>query len=161
GEHMNKPSLAHAMGRRWSDALRLVESTDFDNWLKRSFNDDKVSHVISRLANASTSAGPTATAKDRYISRLIIWMTEQTSICYRDIRVNVTGMATMLCNILDNRQLVNQFAEMLRSRLVQVWINEQPTLHADQLQVRRIMEEVERHLEKPSIGQGLERALYE
>jgi hypothetical protein len=158
---MNKPALAHAMSRRWPETLKLVDSSDFDNWLKRSFNDDKVNEVISRLAQSAALSGPTAAIKDRYVARLIIWMSAQSPICYRDIRVNVTGMATMLAQVLDNQALMNQFIEMLRGRLVQVWLNEQPVLNSNQLQVRRIMEEVEKHVDKPGIGQGAERALYE
>ena len=160
-DHMNKPALAHAMSRRWPETMKLVDSSDFDNWLKRSFNDDKVGDVITRLATSSAHSGPSSAIKDRYVSRLIIWMNSQSPICYRDIRVNATGMATMMANVLDNQQLMGQFVELMRGRLPQVWMNEQPQLNADQLQVRRIMEEIEKHLEKPTLGQGAERALYE
>lgn len=160
-DYMNKPALANAMAKRWPETLKLIDSSDFDNWLTRSFNDDKVGDVIRRLATSAAASGPTAAAKDRYIARLIIWMNAQSPICYRDIKVNVTGMATMLANALDSQQPMNQFVEMLRGRLVQVWLNEQPQLNADQVQVRRIMEEVEKHLERPGVGEGAERALYE
>jgi hypothetical protein len=160
-DHMNKPALAHAMARRWPESMKLVDSSDFDNWMKRSFNDDKVGDVMARLANSAAGSGPTAAIKDRYVSRLIIWMNAQSPICYREIRVNITGLSTMLANVLENQPLLNQFVELLRGRLVQVWMNEQPALNSDQLQVRRIMEEIEKHIEKPGIGQGAERALYE
>jgi hypothetical protein len=160
-DHMNKPGLAHAMARRWPDSLKLVDSSDFDNWMKRSFNDDKVGDVMNRLMSSAAGVGPSAAIKDRYVSRLIIWMNAQSPVCYRDIRVNITGMSTMLAQVLDDQPLLNQFVEMLRGRLVQVWINEQVQLNADQLQVRRIMEEIEKHIEKPGIGLGVERALYE
>lgn len=160
-DHLNKPALAHAMSRRWPETLKLVDSADFDSWLKRSFNDDKVGEVITRLTTLAANTGPSAAIKDRYVARLIIWMNGQSPICYRDIRVNVTGMAAMFASVLDNQGLMNQFVEMLRGRLVQTWLNEQPVLNSDQLQVRRIMEEVDKHVDKPAIGQGAERALYE
>lgn len=160
-DHMNKPGLAHAMSRRWPDTMKLVDSSDFDNWMKRSFNDDKVGDVIVRLATSSANSGPTSAIKDRYVARLIIWMNSQSPICYRDIRINITGMATMFAHVLDDQARMNQFVEMLRGRLPQMWMNEQPSLNSDQLQIRRIMEEIEKHIEKPGIGQGAERALYE
>jgi len=160
-DHMNKPALAHAMSRRWAETMKLIDSSDFDNWMKRSFNDDKVADIMMRLANSAAASGPTAAIKDRYVARLIIWMSAQSPICYRDIRVNITGMATMMAHVLDKQPLLNQFVEMLRGRLVQVWMNEQHALNADQLQIRRIMEEIEKHIEKPGIGAGPERALYE
>jgi len=160
-DHMNKPALANAMSRRWPDTMKLVDSSDFDNWLKRSFNDDKVAEVMARFGLWAANHGPTSAVKDRYISRLIIWMNAQSPICYRDIRVNVTGLATMLAHALDKQPLMNQVVELIRGRLPQVWLNEQPALNADQLQCRRILEEVEKHIEKPNIGQGAERSLYE
>ncbi len=160
-DHMNKPALAHAMSRRWPETVKLVDSSDFDNWMKRSFNDDKVGDIMARLASSAASSGPTAAIKDRYVARLIIWMNAQSPICYRDIRVNITGLATMMANVMENQPLLNQFVEMLRGRLPQMWMNEQLALNSDQLQARRIMEEIEKHVEKPDIGQGAERALYE
>lgn len=159
-DYMNKPALAHAMSRRWGDGLKLVDSADFENWLKRSFNDDKAGDVLVKFA-VSAASGPAGSAKDRYVARIIIWMNSTSPICYRDIKANITGMATMFANVLDNQGLMNQFVEMMRARLPQLWLNEQPQLNADQLQVRRILEEVEKHLDKPGIGQGAERALYE
>lgn len=161
GEYMNKPALAHAMARHWPEAIKLVDSSDFDNWMKRSFNDDKVADVMTRFVGWAATSGSSAAMKDRYVSRLITWMNAQSPVCYREIRVNVTGMGTLLAQVLDNQPLLNQFVELLRGRLPQVWLNEQMALNADQLQVRRIMEEIEKHIEKPGIGQGAERALYE
>ncbi|HEY3145025.1 MAG TPA: hypothetical protein VGJ75_01685 [Dongiaceae bacterium] len=160
-DHMNKPALAHAMSRRWPDTMKLIDSTDFDNWLKRSFNDDKVADLLARFGGWAANNGPTSAIKDRFVSRLIIWMNAQSPICYRDIRVNVTGLSTMLANVLDKQPLMNQVVELIRGRLPQVWLNEQAALNADQLQFRRILEEIEKHIEKPNIGQGAERALYE
>jgi hypothetical protein len=116
---------------------------------------------MARLLASAAGSGPTAAIKDRYLSRLITWMNASSPICYRDLRVNITGLATMLAQVLDNQALLNQCAELLRGRLVQNWMNEQAALNADQLQVRRIVEEVEKHIEKPGFGQGIERALYE
>jgi eukaryotic-like serine/threonine-protein kinase len=161
GDHMNKPSLAHAMARHWPEATKLVDSSDFDNWMKRSFNDDKVADTLARLVAAAASSGPAAAIKDRYVARLIIWMSAQSPICYRDIRVNLTGMATMLAHVLDKPPLLNQFVELLRGRLPQIWMNEQVSLNSDQLQLRRITEEIEKQVERAGMGQGAERALYE
>ena len=161
-DHMNKPGLAHAMARRWPELheaggqqrLRQLDEAQLQRRQGRR-HDEPADGV------AAAGAGPSSAIKDRYLSRLIIWMNTQSPICYREIRVNITGMATMLANVLENQPLLNQFVEMLRGRLVQVWMNEQVGLNSDQLQVRRIMEEIEKHIEKPAIGQGVERALYE
>lgn len=160
-DHMTKPALAHAMSRRWPEALRLIDSPDFENWMKRSFNDEKVADHLIKLAIASGGVGPGSAAKDRYLSRIIMWLNPQSPVCYQDFRVNVTGLGTMLAEAMERQQGLTSFADMLRGRLPQLWLNEQMQLNSSQLQFRRILEEVEKHIEKTGIGYGLERALYE
>jgi hypothetical protein len=160
-DYMTKPALAHAMSMHWPDAMRLIESPDFENWLKRSFNDDKVGERMAKLATSSASVGPGSAVKDRFLSRIIMSLSTQAPICYQNIRVNVTGLGTMLAQAMERQQGLTSFADMLRGRLPQVWVNEQPNLNAGQLAARRTLEEVEKHIEKVPIGYGLERALYE
>ena len=160
-DHMTKPALAHAMARRWPEALRLIDAPDFENWLKRSFNDEKVNEQLTKMAIAAGGVGPGSAAKDRYLSRIIMWLNVQSPVCYQDFRVNVTGLGTALAEAMQRQQGLTAFADMLRGRLPQLWMNEQPSLNAGQLQTRRILEEVEKHIEKAGAGYGLERALYE
>ncbi len=160
-DQMTKPALAQSMARRWSEALRLIDSPDFENWLKRSFGEDKVSDQLVKLAMSSASIGPGSAAKDRYLSRIIMWLSTQMPVCYQSIRVNVTGLGPMLAEAMHRQQNLTAFADMLRGRLPQLWMNDQPQLNSTQLQARRILEEVEKHIEKTGTGHGLERALYE
>lgn len=160
-DYMTKPALANAMSRRWQEGLRLIAVQDFENWLKRSFNDEKAAERLGRLATSAANSGPSPAVKDRYLSRIIMWLNPQSPICYQGLRVNLTGFGTMLAELLDKQQSLTQFADMLRGRLPQVWLNEQVSLNSDQLQIRRILEEIEKSIEKAGFGHGLERALYE
>lgn len=160
-DHMTKPALAHALARRWPEALRQIDSPDFENWLKRSFSDEKVADQLIKMAVASGGVGPGSGAKDRYLSRIIIWLSPQSPVCYQGLRVNVTGLGAMLAQAMEQKQALTPFADMLRGRLPQLWLNEQMQLNSGQLQARRLLEEVEKHIEKTGTGYGLERALYE
>jgi hypothetical protein len=160
-DQMTKPALAHAMARRWPEALRLIDAPDFENWLKRSYNDEKVTEQLTKMAIAAGGVGPGSAAKDRYLARIIIWLSAQSPVCYQGFRVNVTGLGTMLAEAMERQQGLTSFADMLRGRLPQLWLNEQVQLNSGQLQARRILEEVEKHIEKTGSGYGLERALYE
>lgn len=160
-DYMTKPALADAMGRHWPEALRLIDAPDFENWLKRSFGDEKVGEKLIKLATGAASVGPGSGAKDRYLSRIIMWLHTEGPVCYQGIRVNVTGLGTLLAEAMQRGQPMTPYADLLRGRLPQLWMNEQPQLNAGQLQVRRILEEVEKHIEKTGAGYGLERALYE
>jgi len=160
-DYMTKPALANAMSRRWQEGLRLIAAPDFENWLKRSFNDEKAAERLARLASAASGAGPGSAVKDRYLSRIIMWLNPQSPICYQGLRISITGLGPMLAELLDKQQSLTQFSDMMRGRLPQVWLNEQPSLNSEQLQIRRILEEVEKSIERPGLGYGLERALYE
>ena len=44
------------MARRWPESMTLVDSSDFDTWMKRSFNDDKAGDMMNRLMGAAAGA---------------------------------------------------------------------------------------------------------
>ena len=160
-DYTTKPALANAMARRWQEGLRLIAAPDLENWLKRSFSDEKAQEHLSKMATAAANHGPGSGVKDRYLSRVIMWLSPTSPICYQGLRVNISGLGPMLAELLEKQQSLTQFSDMLRGRLPQLWLNEQASMNADQLQMRRILEEVEKCIERPGMGHGLERALYE
>ncbi len=160
-DHFNKPSLGHAMAWHWSEAISAVEQPDFENWLRRSFNDEKIGESLIKIRALSQGYGPAATLRDRLVGRLIVLLGQPVPICYRDIRVSLTGLAVMLAELLDKQDLLNQFGEMLRAKLPQAWIGEQASLRPEQIQALKPLDEAEKYIDRAGYGYGIERALYE
>ncbi|TXH37150.1 MAG: hypothetical protein E6Q98_09725 [Rhodospirillaceae bacterium] len=160
-DHFNRPSIGHAMAWNWSEAISLVDKPDFENWMRRSFNDEKINEALVKIRAMAQGYGPNATMRDRLVGRLVLFLGQPVPICYRDIRVCLTGMSTLLAEILDKRDLLNQFAEMMRAKLPQAWIQEQASLRPEQIQALKPLDEAEKYLDRAGYGYGIERALYE
>jgi hypothetical protein len=160
-DHLSRPVLASAMAYHWDDALAMVEMGTLDNWMRRSFGDDKVGEQLALIRNLAAGHGAPNGVKHRTLSRLIHFMANSLPICYRALKVNVTGLGTMLATIIDQPALRTEFVEMLRARLPQNWLDGQTKLTIEMLQMRRVLDAVEKAIERPGPGYSVERVLYE
>jgi hypothetical protein len=161
GEHLNRPSAAAAMAMHWDEALTNVDNGTVESWLKRGFNDEKMAEVLHLLNGLATSYGASTGAKHRLVSRLIQFMGPNLPICYKSIRVSGPAMGTMLASVIDQPPLRTEFVEMLRGRLPQGWVDVQPKLTSELAAMRRMLESVEKVIERPGPGYSVERVLYE
>jgi hypothetical protein len=107
------------------------------------------------------SYGPSTGAKHRLVSRLIQFMGPSLPVCYKSIRVSAAALGTMLAAVIDQPPLRTEFVEMLRGRLPQGWVDQQPKLTSEMAAIRRALDAIEKVIERPGPGYSVERALYE
>jgi hypothetical protein len=160
-EHVNKPSLGHAMSWHWQAALQLVELPDFELWMRRSFNDEKAADTLLRIRGMAQNSGPPGGLRDRLVARMIANLAQPGPICYKDLRISLNSIGTLLSDIIDQQDMLNQFGDMMRARIHQAWIQEQPSLRPEQVQALRPLDDAEKFVDRPGHGYGVERALYE
>jgi len=161
GEHLSKPAIANAMAWHWDEAVDFVDSGQLEAWLARGFNDEKVSQPLQQLRGLAFSYGPGGGVKHRTVSRMIEFMGQTLPICYKGIRVNIYALGTMLASIIDQGPARSEFAELLRGRLPQGWLEQQPKMTPDLSQIRRVLDTLEPLIDRPGPGYSIERALYE
>lgn len=161
GEYLNRPALAHAMSRHWNEAMVLIAGGDFDNWFKRGFGDEKAADKMARVIGLANAYGPQSGIRDRTVSRYIIMMGGNLPLCYKDVRTGLTGMGSMLSHYFERPEKVQQIAEMMHARLPHAWVEEQPNLRPEQMQMRRSLEMIDKVIDRPGPGYGIERVLYE
>jgi hypothetical protein len=82
-------------------------------------------------------------------------------ICYKDLRISLNSIGTLLSDIIDQQDLLNQFGDMMRARIHQAWIQEQPSLRPEQIQALRPLDDAEKFIDRAGYGYGVERVLYE
>jgi hypothetical protein len=161
GEHLNRPAAANAMALHWDESLAAVESGLLESWLKRGFNDEKVAEPLHLMKGLSTSYGSSTGAKHRMVSRLIQFMGPNLPVCYKSVRANAGALGTMLGAIIDQPTLRTEFVEMLKGRLPQGWVEQQPKLTPELSRINRLLDGIEKVIERPGPGYSVERALYE
>jgi hypothetical protein len=160
-EPISRPSAAHALATHWDEALTLVDNGTVESWLKRGFNDEKVAEPLALIRGLAMSYGPSVGAKHRIVSRLIQFMGGSLPICYKSIRVNPAALGTMLASVIDQPSLRTEFVEMLRGRLPQGWIDQQFKQTAELAQIRRVLDGIEKIIERAGPGYSVERVLYD
>jgi hypothetical protein len=161
GEHISKPAVANAMAWHWDEAVDFVDGGQLDAWLARGFNDEKIAQPLALLRGLAFSYGAGGSVKHRTVSRMISFMGPNLPICYKGIRVDVTSLGSMLASLIDQGPLRTEFAELLRGRLPQGWLDQQPKMTPELAQIRRALDVVEPLVDRPGPGFSIERALYE
>jgi hypothetical protein len=161
GEHISKPALANAMAWHWDESIDFVESSHLESWLQRGFNDEKAAEPLAQIRGLAFSYGTGAGVKHRTVSRMIAFMGPSLPLCYKSLRVNMAALGTMLASIMDQGPLRTEFAELLRGRLPQGWLDQQQKMTPDLVAMRRILDTIEPLIDRPGPGFSIERALYE
>ncbi|HVO04100.1 MAG TPA: hypothetical protein VMT54_18025 [Candidatus Cybelea sp.] len=161
GEHMSRPAIANAMVYHWDDAVSFVDSGALESWLKRGFNDEKVGEPLAQIRALAFSYGASSGAKHRTVSRMVAFLGNSLPICYKSVRVHPAALGTMLASVIDNAPVRTEFVELLRGRLPQGWLDHQPKLTSDMMQIRQILEGLEKVIDRSGPGFSVERALYE
>lgn len=160
-DYLSKPALAQSLARNWAEGVDLITSPDFDNWFKRSFSDDKAADRMARIISMANATGPASGIRDRMLSRYIIMMGGSLPIAYKDIIANFTGIGTLLAHHFERPDAVQQVGELFHARLPHTWLEDQPNLTPDQMAQRRALEQVDKVINRPGPGHGIERVLYE
>jgi hypothetical protein len=132
-----------------------------ESWLQRGFNDEKIAEPLAHIRALASTYGTPAGLKHRAVSRMIQFMGPALPVCYKSLRVNVGALGTMLAAVIDQAPLRNEFAEILRGRLPQGWLDQQPKITPDLAAIRRVLDTIEPVIDRPGPGFSLERALYE
>jgi len=161
GEHLSKPAIALAMACHWDEAIDFVDSGQLEAWLQRGFNDEKAAEPLAQIRGLAFSYGPGGGVKHRTVSRMIEFMGSSLPICYKGIRVHINSLGTMLASVIDQGPLRSEFAELLRGRLAQGWLEQQPKMTPELTQVRRMLDALDPLIDRPGPGYSIERALYE
>jgi hypothetical protein len=160
GEHISKPGLGHAMAWHWDEAVDFVDSGQLESWLQRGFNDEKAAEPLALIRGLAYTHGAAGSVKHRAVSRMIEFMGPSLPVCYKSIRVSVNALGTMLASVIDQAPVRTEFAELLRGRLSQGWLDQQPK-SPGVVSLRRVLDTLDPLIDRPGPGFSIERALYE
>jgi hypothetical protein len=160
-DQMSKTGLAHAMSAHWAEALKLADTPDLENWLRRGFAEEKAGDELARIRVRAASLGPTAAIKDRIVARLCMMLDPAGPIRYRDVRSDLLGLGVLMSRMVGREDMAAQLSDMLRGRLHFAWLEARSSLTNDHIQARRTLETLDKQLDRPGPGFGVERALYE
>jgi len=159
-EYLTRPALAQAFARNWDRAVVAVQDGDIGPWLRRSLGDvERADLVAADLAAAGAKSE--GVAGDRLLARVLVALDPTAPLRYRDVASRVGSLGPALADDFDRPDRVKVYAEMIRNKLPQLWMQAQAAAAPEFLGLRKIFDRLDFIIDKRGPGFGIERCLYE
>ncbi len=157
-EHWTQLSLSYAMGVRWSEAGHLAASGDLERWVRRALSDDDTGEA---LQGVTQMAAVLSDGEDQLTSKTLIVIGPGLPLRYKSISARIDGLIGAFAIDFHDREFRQTFVDMATAKLPQIYLQSLSTVHPDQVAVMKTFDMINHFLDRPGIGNGPERALYE
>jgi hypothetical protein len=158
--YMQPRLLALGMAQNVSQAAQLIQSEELSRWLAHGLHDELTTKkleetraAMKRLRNGSD--------QDRLVAGTIMVLDPTGPIRYRGLSVFPSGLAFSMADATLNEIPLQPYAEIILNDLPSRWLADQHEKKPDIVGVVQQIERVKDHVEKPGLGFGPERAIYE
>lgn len=159
-ELMTIPQLSLEIGRHWTEATEFIKRDDINAWLKRSLDDEDTAASVD-MARREGEIGGGAAAGDRAVARVLIALDPKAPLRYKGLAVRPDGLGQALAIHYHDDGKRQILGELIAGRLPQAWLDANVAQRGDTMMMRRRFESMTSNIDKPRIGYGVERALYE
>ncbi len=157
-EHWTTLSLSYAMGLHWDEAGQIAVSGQLERWVRRALSDDDTGEALHDVMQSSADMSDN---QDRLTSKVLIVMEPGLPIRYKDLTLRIDGLAEAFAIDYHDREFRQTFAELVKAKLPQIYLQSQSSTRPDQVALMKTFDMMNFFLDRPMIGGGLERALYE
>ena len=156
-DYLTRASLSLAMRQDMKQATQLVACGEVSNWLRRSFGDENSADAIDKLIKNSGGSN----GESLMVANAVTILDPTHPLHYRGIAARIDGLTTMLAVNYDNAEFRTQFIEMIRAKLPQAFLQYGQVKGPDMVALMKTFEMISYFLDRPQIGSGIERAMYE
>jgi len=152
--------LAQAFSENISDASEVIKSSQFQQWLKRNF-DDKILHAnFDMLMEAEAHSETSAAGMPLLVSKMCMALDAKAPLHYKGISVMPEGFGIALAKATAESDDIQSFAEIVKRNLFMTWANMQTDLTTGSVAVATQFEPCKGYLAQKIAGYGIERILY-
>ncbi len=157
-EHWTKLSLCNAMGANWQEAGQLINSGELQRWLQRALSDDE---AVQDIDEVMESASIMADNEERLTAKILIALEPSLPLRYKDLSAKIDGLTDAFAIDFHDQQFRQTFIDMVAAKLPQIYLQSQPGTRSDQVVLMKHFDMINFFLDRPTMGAGIERALYE
>lgn len=161
GEYWLTRPLAMAMAAHVSEAAQIIENSSLDKWLRRAMNDETRAGNLVDAQVSLKKSGKAANYEDQLVARACIALDPAAPIRYRGISVMPMGIASMLVDALSTGNNIQTLSEIISNQLVSFWVELQQDTKTELVPLGQQMERMKGFIEKTTLGNGIERVVYE
>jgi hypothetical protein len=157
-EYWTKLSLCNAMGENWQEAGQLINSGELERWLQRALSDEE---AVQGLKEVMESTAVTADSEERLTAKALIVLEPNLPLRYKDLSLKIDGLTDAFAIDFHDQQFRQTFIDMAAAKLPQTYLQSQTGTRSDQVALMKKFDMINFFLDRPMIGAGIERALYE
>ncbi|WP_119460231.1 hypothetical protein [Rhodospirillaceae bacterium SYSU D60014] len=160
-DYWTRPSLAHAMARRWDRAIGVVEAGEVEAWLRRSHGDEAQATRLAVGTSRLDGGDGKKAAGHLQLAWALMALDPGAPMRYRGFAARIDSMGTALAASFDQSGAAQTFVELIQGKLPQAWMEMQGETRLDFMPVRKIVDMLRYFLDRPGAGFSIERCLYE
>ncbi len=157
-EYWTKLSLYHGMGVHWSEADQLVVSGQLEKWVQRALADDETCEALGEVTG-TTEVMPDSVG--RLTAMTLIVLEPTMPLRYQGLAARIDGLTDAFAIDYHDQDFLQTFTDLVKSKLPQIYLQSQAGARPDQVALMKTYDMINYFLERPQMGHGLERALYE
>jgi len=154
-DYWNRYSLSYAMGRNWRDIGGILENGELEGWIRRTYSDEDTADSIA-AAGGGESSNP-----ERMACRVLTVLRTGLPIRLKEFSARIDGVAQCFAAEYDDPEMRKTFVELMTAKLPQMYLQATPGSRSEQATHMKTFDMINYFLDRPQIGFGLERALYE
>ncbi|MES2729099.1 MAG: hypothetical protein V4621_03245 [Pseudomonadota bacterium] len=161
GQSITRPVLLSvAMTENVIEAVKLIESKELQSWIVRSLEDKALSKQVDEAVVAAREHGTGGNYADRLVTHVAMLLAPNLPITYRGLTFLPDAFGRMLVYYYGRGAHLNSFADVIRYRMIEIWIGNAPHIGFDAVLLDQRLTACRNSLKQVTVGYGLERCVY-
>ena len=160
-DYFSVRELAVAFCANWDAAIPFVSDGRLELWLRRSLDQKEMANAVATAVNsAGFASADKRIAGDMMLCRVCLVLDKLAPIRYKTVSVMPDGVGTLLAVTMASNGDVRPIADLLLREVQKAWMDTRDYT-PDNATLDASFRAQRGYLEKATIGNGIERVLYE
>lgn len=156
-EYFTYRGLALAFARNWDAAAEIIRSEKLATWIMRGFDDKETAGAIAKSIDMAMVRFSTKEKQDDFIvARTCMLLDSSAPLRVRDCAFMPEALGVMLAMAVSDEKKLKQIIGLITTGFLESWYEYQHDRVSEQY-----VKNLQVTLQKPELGMGVERLLYE
>jgi hypothetical protein len=160
-EYMTARELAIGVHQQWDSALPNLIDGKLELWLGRALDNKDKAAAMAAVLGADANAVDRRMTMDLTLARVCMMLDPSAPMRYKSLSTMLDGVRWLLPMAMANGGDVRTIAEALMRELPKIWFETRDAYSPDNSVLESGFRTQKTYLERGSIGNGIERVLYE
>ncbi|MDF1794743.1 MAG: hypothetical protein P1U88_22735 [Thalassobaculaceae bacterium] len=161
-DYDNVRAVSEALGRNWLVAGEIVRGQDFDNWIRRSLTDERVTEAINKVLGSQANLAKAPDSDNpRLVTRACMALDPAAPLRHKGFTCHVDGVGPALAMAFEREDIRQKVADFINGKFIGAWMSLQTRNRSDLSEMYGIFEKLPIPLNMTGVGYGIERVLYE